>query len=1423
MNAKRITIRAVLVYLEEQSPLLRYGLALVAVVVAGIVAHLIPVIGQRAMFLPFFFAIIETAFWLGQKPTLFAMTISSIAVNTLYLLPTWYSAPYDAYILNVGFWTFAVLIVITIAQYRRINKKLWENQQDLSFAQSIGNIGSWRLDVKRNILRWSDQNHRIFGVSKGTEMTYETFLSSVHLDDREYVDHQWQAALRGENYDIEHRIVVAGQIKWVRERAILEFSRKGNLLGGFGTTQDITEKKTNELELQESRQRYADIIESAMDAIITIDINSHILVFNAAAEIMFGCSANEAIGGSLERFIPERFRAAHATHVRAFARTNISARKMGFLGAISGLRANGKEFPIEVSIAQNGSGDAKSFTAIMRDITERLRGEIALQAQFKLQDQLSKVAVSVPGLICSFRVYPDGSSHLPYASSAVESILGFSADELNEDFSPVFSRIHPDDIGNVNDITTKSAQTLQAWEGSFRYNHPNKGEIWLESNSLPQREDDGSILWHGYIYDVTDRKKSEIELQEHIARYQLVLDGAQDAIWDWDVLNKRVHFSSRWKALRGLADHEVSNSEEEWSASIHPDDKSRVFASVQAHFDKKTPVFSEEYQIRCKDGSWKWVLDRGIAQWSNDGQVIRMAGSESDITSRKLAEAALRDRESELRLIMDATPALTAYLDTNFRYLRVNKTYENWFCMSRDHILGQKVPDIIGESAWAIVGPNLELALSGERISFDYQIPYGTSRPRWVHGNYIPDKDANGIIKGIVIHVIDIEDRKQAELEREKFVSLVNSSQEFIGLCDLNFKPFYINDAGMRLVGINSKEQAFKTPVKDFFFPEDQQFVIQEFFPRVLREKSCDVEIRFRHFQTGAAIWMIYNVFYIKNDNGEPIGLATVSRDITESKMAAAAILEIEQRERLSAEKHLHELEQYKIELEMQNEALQQVSCDLKTSQEHFMQLYDFAPVGYLTLTVDGKIAEANHIAINLLGVQREKLSQYRFAQFIRDEYKQSWYEFYLQATQHNAQKAIELPMLSNNGVEFFAQLNCQFISANGELPLLRLALVDITERKSAEAALRASETRLSLIVEEVRAGYWDWDLLTSTLYLSPGWKQQIGFDDTELSNHWQAWNNQVHPDDRDFVMAETDNYIAGYQSNFDLQYRLRHKDGSYRWIHSRAALLHDQQHNPIRMLGINLDISEFKKAVELNRQHDQMEQSFRLYVASQTAAAIAHELNQPLNAISSYSDVALQLLQSGNQNPQKLSDVIEKCGQQAQRAGQVIRQLLTLLHKGETISEPININSLVHDVLDYVKANIELGSYKIELDLAAELPMVTANQMHIQKVLIGLLRNGLESMQESGAETGTITITTRIYLMDPAMMQVTVRDCGKGVADNNALKTIFQPFYTTKTTGIGMGLAINRALIEVHGGKMWAEQNDGPGITINFTLPFIL
>jgi PAS domain S-box-containing protein len=191
-----------------------------------------------------------------------------------------------------------------ITESRRAEVALRESQEDLARAQQVGQIGSWRLDVRRNVLVWSDENHRIFGVAKGTALTYETFLKIAHPDDRRYVDTQWQAGLRGEPYDIEHRIVVDGKVKWVREKAYLEFDQAGNLLGGFGITQDITERKRLEKELRRSldkleirvQERTAEL-EKANESLR--QLSSRLLAAHEEVRKRVACDLHDSVGSCL--------------------------------------------------------------------------------------------------------------------------------------------------------------------------------------------------------------------------------------------------------------------------------------------------------------------------------------------------------------------------------------------------------------------------------------------------------------------------------------------------------------------------------------------------------------------------------------------------------------------------------------------------------------------------------------------------------------------------------------------------------------------------------------------------------------------------------------------------------------------------------------------------------------------------------------------------------------------------------------------------------------------------------------------------------------------------------------------------------------------------------------------------------------------
>lgn len=162
-----------------------------------------------------------------------------------------------------------------IAERSRVENALRNMTADLNFAQAVAHTGSWRMDVRRNELLWSDETHRMFGVPKGAALTYEVFLGYVHPDDREAVDSAWQAALLQEKpYDIEHRIVVDGNVRWVQEAAELEFDDQGQLLGGFGTVQDITERKQMEQEKDDLLEREHRIAETLQQALIPSEVPS---------------------------------------------------------------------------------------------------------------------------------------------------------------------------------------------------------------------------------------------------------------------------------------------------------------------------------------------------------------------------------------------------------------------------------------------------------------------------------------------------------------------------------------------------------------------------------------------------------------------------------------------------------------------------------------------------------------------------------------------------------------------------------------------------------------------------------------------------------------------------------------------------------------------------------------------------------------------------------------------------------------------------------------------------------------------------------------------------------------------------------------------------------------------------------------------
>ena len=237
-----------------------------------------------------------------------------------------------------------------------------------------------------------------------------------------------------------------------------------------------------------------------------------------------------------------------------------------------------------------------------------------------------------------------------------------------------------------------------------------------------------------------------------------------------------------------------------------------------------------------------------------------------------------------------------------------------------------------------------------------------------------------------------------------------------------------------------------------------------------------------------------------------------------------------------------------------------------------------------------------------------------------------------------------------------------------------------------------------------------------------------------------------------------------------------------------------------------------------IQRQRMEMERLMNLQIASQTVAALAHELNQPLAAVSAYAETALRLLRVGNPTPDKLQHALEQSALQAQRAGGVARNMLTVLHKGEVDIGIVDLNHVVCNAVTIARAN-DHGDFHTRLELAPDLAPVTANQLQVEKVLVNLIQNGIEAMRDAGVNPSFLTIAARTAA-DGRMAHVTVSDSGPGL-DEQTLHRVFDPFFTTKASGLGMGLPISRTIIESHGGQLWVESDPSMGASFHFTLPF--
>lgn len=370
--------------------------------------------------------------------------------------------------------------------------------------------------------------------------------------------------------------------------------------------------------------------------------------------------------------------------------------------------------------------------------------------------------------------------------------------------------------------------------------------------------------------------------------------------------------------------------------------------------------------------------------------------------------------------------------------------------------------------------------------------------------------------------------------------------------------------------------------------------------------------------------------------------------------------------------------------------------------------------------------------------------------------------------------------------------------------------------RLAAEKQLLAEHAFRQAMEDSIITGMRARDLQGRTTYVNAAFCQMTGYAAEELLDQVPPhpyWSSEHLEETR----AALEKVLAGDAPSEGFELRFRRKNGEFFDALIHEAPLIDAAGNHTGWMGSVLDITERKRTEELNRQqHEHLQLTARLVTMGEMASTLAHELNQPLSAITSYLTGAQNHLERGTLKDSELRHVLDTAATQARRAGKIISRIHEFVRRREPRRKRCEINQVVEEAVGFLEAEARKSHVHLQVQLTPDLPPVHADMILLVQVLVNLLKNGMEAMQTNNTNNKTLQISTELL---GNLVQVSVTDQGLGIAADVAEK-LFSAFFTTKEVGMGMGLNICRSIIELHHGQLWFAPNPAGGSIFRFTLP---